>query len=519
MPPATSAPSTQEDWLTLLSEAWQQRETVRASCLEMVQAAEQWRLTQSESSVPTELHHACQVLRAFIDWREGRAIEALTGLEVVLAQAPEGSLWFVRALNVRCGVGFEMGDVSHGLTMLQEQLHYARELGDWSLEACALHDLGVEHNTRGMPHGEVFLNEALEKFQAIEDRAGCAFTYLNLAYAYMLKGQPDLAREHLRLADRVAEDNGLNYILTMSLAFQGSLELEHDAAQAEALLRLALHRQQQFGDRPMWEAAEPLTRLLMTQGRFGEAERLASDFLAEAEACQMRTMTLPMLALRSEIHEQMGDHARALADLKAHLAEFKSLRQVEYEQRINALEVQHRTQLLRSHAEIERQRAEEMVRLSLTDELTQLPNRRHLLQYGQELFSARQGAVCLLDIDHFKRINDEQGHDVGDQVLHEFAARLCESVRPGDFVARFGGEEFVVLLADLDTTLAARVLRRFQEELHQHPLLLKSGTLLAVTFTAGLATCQSGDLMQAIRQADELLYEGKRAGRNRVMAQ
>lgn len=508
-------PRTPDDWLTLLSAVWDGREADRAHCLTMTAAAEAW---QSEQPQPSPaVQHACQVLRAFVDGREGRPIEALSLLEEVLAQAPAGSLWFVRALGVRIAVGFEMGDVSRSLTMLQEQLMYARALGDLSLEASALHDLGVEQNTRGAPNGEVFLNEALEKFQASQDQTGRALTHLNLAHAYILKEQPELAWAQLRQADELAEAEGLTYILTMSLAFQGSLVAESDPARAEALFRQALERQRQFGDRLMWEAAEPLTRLLMSQGRYQEAEVLASDFLAEAEECKLRSMAMPMLALRSEIYESMGDHARALNDLKAHLAEFKFLRQVEYEQRINALEVIHRTQLHRSHAEVQRQQAEELVRLSLTDELTQLPNRRHLMQYGQELFGQRTGAVAILDIDDFKRINDQRGHNTGDQVLHEFAARLRAGVRAEDFVARFGGEEFVVFFADLDASAAAKIVNEFRLDLHREPLHVDGGLPIPVTFTAGVTECRSGDLMQAFRQADSLLYQGKREGRNRVL--
>ncbi|MCZ8187691.1 MAG: PleD family two-component system response regulator [Beijerinckiaceae bacterium] len=162
--------------------------------------------------------------------------------------------------------------------------------------------------------------------------------------------------------------------------------------------------------------------------------------------------------------------------------------------------------------------------LAIVDPLTKLHNRRFLHTQLQSLLAddtARGAAVSLLvlDLDHFKSINDQHGHDVGDEVLRECAERLRQAVRGIDIVARFGGEEFVVAMPDTEPFAAQRVAERIRLAIDTRPFSVANGTkTIRVTASIGVATAaaslRSGDSL--FKNADKAMYEAKRAGRNCV---
>ena len=122
----------------------------------------------------------------------------------------------------------------------------------------------------------------------------------------------------------------------------------------------------------------------------------------------------------------------------------------------------------------------------------------------------------LIDIDNFKRLNDSLGHSVGDQALKALAAQVRAELRPADHVARFGGEEFVVLLPGVSSTEAQEVLTRLQRSLSMS-LFMHEGREVFVTFSAGVTRWRDGEALEAaVERADTALYEAKRTGKNRT---
>lgn len=161
--------------------------------------------------------------------------------------------------------------------------------------------------------------------------------------------------------------------------------------------------------------------------------------------------------------------------------------------------------------------------LANTDSLTGLVNRRRFFDLAQE-FARRQGArktpcaVILIDIDHFKLVNDRYGHLVGDQILPLVATRLMRQVRLGDIVARYGGEEFVIFLPNTCQAEAERVANRLCRAVAAEPFSLDTISV-GLSISIGLVTTGVDGSLQlddTIQQADEALYAAKRAGRNRV---
>ncbi len=130
-------------------------------------------------------------------------------------------------------------------------------------------------------------------------------------------------------------------------------------------------------------------------------------------------------------------------------------------------------------------------------------------------------AALLLDIDHFKKINDSFGHDVGDEVLREFAVRLASNVRAIDLPCRYGGEEFVAIMPDTALDDAERIAERIRRYISGSPFRLSRGAeLLTVTISVGVAVMNGPDDSPEalLKRADEALYEAKAAGRNRVIS-
>ena len=161
--------------------------------------------------------------------------------------------------------------------------------------------------------------------------------------------------------------------------------------------------------------------------------------------------------------------------------------------------------------------------IAFHDALTGLPNRVLLLQLLERELATRRRlgselAVCFLDLDGFKPINDLHGHNAGDEVLQTIGERLQESVRGHDIVARLGGDEFVVVLTHLSDAVVVRdTLQRLLERL-RGPIALKSGVLVSVSASLGVAICpDDGDSVQLLlRRADEAMYAAKAAGRNQL---
>lgn len=173
---------------------------------------------------------------------------------------------------------------------------------------------------------------------------------------------------------------------------------------------------------------------------------------------------------------------------------------------------------------LEQRQRQVLETMAMTDSLTGLPNRRAAEdRFTGELARAKRAnqpfAIAVCDLDRFKLINDHFGHDVGDEVLRHVAGIMCAALREGDWVARWGGEEFIIFLHQLDQPDAFAAMERLREEIKARPLSTPHG-MLELTASFGLSVYQGGDtdIMQLLAEADGCLYEAKRRGRDRVVA-
>ena len=191
------------------------------------------------------------------------------------------------------------------------------------------------------------------------------------------------------------------------------------------------------------------------------------------------------------------------------------------------LEARTRTQIKRKrYADFLKQKLDYSLEMAVTDALTGLHNRRYMAGQLQGLMSrAGQGgdpvAVLVMDIDHFKLVNDSFGHDAGDEVLREFGVRLATNVRAIDLPCRLGGEEFVVVMPGASLEDATRVADRIRRDVAAQPFPIMGGAEgLTITISVGVAASTGDDDTPEalLKRADEGVYEAKAHGRNQVIA-
>jgi diguanylate cyclase len=252
----------------------------------------------------------------------------------------------------------------------------------------------------------------------------------------------------------------------------------------------------------------------------------------------LKTLIHRMLSELDELGSQTGGFHESVgryADVIERADSLESLagvvrEMVEETRSVQSLVKQTQTRLHDEHqraAELNERVVElerEMRRLSdevSTDQLTQVANRRGLMQaFDAEKARLERGggtlAVGLLDIDNFKRLNDQMGHAVGDTALKSLATLVASTLRPTDHVARYGGEEFVVLLPETPVAEGQQILTRLQRSLSVG-LFMHEQQQVFVTFSAGITAYRADERIEdALERADQALYEAKRTGKNRT---
>jgi len=192
----------------------------------------------------------------------------------------------------------------------------------------------------------------------------------------------------------------------------------------------------------------------------------------------------------------------------------------------NELIARVRTQLRRKNYQDRlRHNVQLSLEMAITDQLTGLHNRRYMARHLDNLISSAQKsskplAFLIMDIDHFKAVNDSHGHDIGDEVLREFANRISANIRGIDLACRYGGEEFVVVMPDTDVEFAHTIAERLRKSVETTPIeISRAPDALNITISIGIAVSQGeGDNAEKLlHRADQALYRAKREGRNRVV--
>ena len=229
-----------------------------------------------------------------------------------------------------------------------------------------------------------------------------------------------------------------------------------------------------------------------------------------------RTRHLPILMIAD-----LEDRARVLRGLDLGVNDYL-VRPIERHEMLARI----RSQLRRKrYADALRDNVQASIELAVVDPLTSLNNRRYLESHLAALLDHSTGggrplSLMILDIDHFKSVNDSYGHDVGDEVLKAFAQRVKNVIRQADLMCRLGGEEFVVVMPDTSLAIAARIAERVRAQVGGRLFNIERGQrAIPVTVSIGIAESISDPSPDALfKRADRALYRSKQEGRNRVTA-
>lgn len=415
--------------------------------------------------------------------------------------------------------------LDRALDVYGRALEVSRAAGGGRGEAIVLMNIGKTHfDLNNYEESVSWYEQSIARFNDLLEEGvpvrpdAMLFARMGIADAFMRLGKIDDAIVRARAVLEASETNSLVY--QNALAILGEAHLERgDLDQAE----IHLEKARQEADRTQRpskraETFSLLARLAEARGRFQEAlglQRLANELnleifneqnsseLARLESqyeSSLREQQLQLQALELQRNRStlIAVSALAVAALLLALILFQLYR---VKQKSN--------QSLRVLAE--------------TDPLTGLINRRTMYDCISRLKSgasdSSNATICLLDLDNFKQVNDQHGHTVGDELLVNIAATLQNHVRSDDRVARWGGEEFLVLLVGRTRDKAEEIARRLCEKISAVSVSLDGDVSVSVTASVGVAQFDhgAGD-REVIRRADSAMYQAKLAGKNQVAA-
>lgn len=337
-------------------------------------------------------------------------------------------------------------------------------------------------------------------------------------------------REAGELALRLAEgQSNAVPLLCTQINLAEVLIAQGELARAAALLPPARDAAKRHGLRLHAYVGESnLAEVLLRQGQGLAALNAIDALLSEMGTEVPSAMASKANEIAYRACKALGDFERALQHFERHERLQRAALTQQLRSQSNLLvtrseERSARVQAAEAQQEAQRQRkeAERFAADAERDPLTQLGNRRHLEHRMAELLprlerEGRHVALAQIDVDHFKKVNDDHGHAAGDAVLVALAQRLTRNSRAADVLIRHGGEEFVVVLPDTPTEIAIEVCERLRAQAESMLVALPDGRSLKITVSIGLSVSPPHELATLLRQADEALYAAKRAGRNRL---
>ncbi|KQT44970.1 response regulator PleD [Devosia sp. Leaf420] len=331
-----------------------------------------------------------------------------------------------------------------------------------------------------------------------------------------LKSLTDELRARAMTGQQIAIEDALRAMDTISASGGSVLIIDSDRRHAE---RVQSYLSEEHKVDILHEPADAVFQVTGITYELVLVSMALGDFDPLRVASQVRTIdhsrNIPIILMADD-----GDKARVVRALDLGINDFIS-RPIER----NELKARVRTQIRRHRYAMElRESVNHSIAMAVTDDLTGLYNRRYFDRHLNVLLGKAQSqdknlAVMILDIDHFKSVNDTYGHDAGDVVLKEFSARMKRNIRGVDLACRFGGEEFVVLMPDTDVLNAELVAERVRQAIAEKSFDIKGQRPLTVTVSVGVSFNEThADTPESlIKRADLALYRAKREGRNRVI--
>lgn len=521
---------------TRLAEAWiESCEGRSEAALAMAKAL---RVDAEQACAPRAVARA----NHHISWFCAQLGRAAEGLDAILAARTAwaqigDTIEIARTAATYAWVLMELGDSENAISEASDALIVAERIGDPAILAlaCNTHSLALTYAGQ-LDSGIPLMERAVELGKQVGDPHALARWYINLAYLqacvgdrYKDNGDMDGHRQAYERA-RATNDTAIGIAERARSAWCLRVGLANGAEYHGVLgaLEVAdtyLKRWEQVdgasGDRVYIQYYYTQSELLNRAGRVEEARALCERAVERAAASGITLHELNAVRRLSEVYETGKDYEQALALYKRYHLLYKKFSGETTQRRARITQAMMETEKFKSMIDQANRRADQMAADALLDPLTGIANRRAL---DREL-SVREAeshvpyALAIVDLDHFKAINDVHSHMTGDDVLRVVADTLAGIVRPGDLVSRMGGEEFAVVLPGATADAAESVCERFRLRLAKVDWqTLAPG--LVVTASIGLAaSTEAASAREVLALADTRLYAAKSAGRNRVIGQ
>lgn len=481
--------------------------------------------------------------------REGRLAEAEALLQTLHERAESRPVVDAYYTASALGTVLSMrGDDDGSLDLFYQALAMARRSGELSLLVNALNNLGsYQTDLYNLEDAAPLLEECLAGALQLRSRRQTIYAAGNLMQYLCLMGQAEralvLARAHLIGHIRPDDPPALHRDEEIAQALLDNGLVDEAEATLGGTARVDPLSNEMATAR-VWMGA----RILLARGRAGEALALCQARRAmleqQGEEGTAAIDRVNLLRLAAQAAHQVGDAALAYELLEQAFAKHEHLlgrsarsrqlslqiahrlRQTEWD-RDAARQVASRLEALNTTLQsqvVENERLQQKLRAqALEDPLTGLHNRRHLLESGAALLAlmkrrAEPLAVVLVDLDHFKQVNDRHGHDAGDRVLQGFAELARAQTRAEDMACRYGGEEFVLLLPGASAAQAAARTTQLLQQFRQLSFVSPETGSFRCSFSAGVAVLSEAEetLPALLARADTALYTAKAAGRSRV---
>lgn len=437
-----------------------------------------------------------------------------------------------RAVTTLIGIAIlyhRLGDHEQARHYYEQSLALQRVDGSKRELAVTQHNLGrVYESLQQWDNAQQAFEATLQLSREIDYPRGEAYALRGLASVHNAKGDAPGALNLLQLAEllqrRVPDERLRAQILLQRGAALRALKRLDEAS---AALQEALTVFQRVDS--LQETVDTERTLALTHADAGEwqaAYREQRAYGDNLERGLRKQLDQRFAALKVEFDTNAKERENAYL-LREQAATASTLAQTRRANRLQAAAIVLGSALLMLLAVLlvhHRRTARQMRALALTDELTGLPNRRDVMSRLQGLLTERGARPCaavVIDLDHFKSVNDDFGHPAGDEVLKAVAQVLRDAVGSAGFVGRLGGEEFVALLPHSDEAQAMEVGERIREQVQSMDTSRWLHSGWRMTASLGLAVSRPGqdDLRSLLHRADQALYRAKASGRNRVLAE
>jgi diguanylate cyclase (GGDEF)-like protein len=468
--------------------------------------------------------------------------QSLRGLEIlegISGGTPETSILKLDLLGTISWTYRSFGDYGVAAEYGMEALRLAQTLGDRRREAAMLNVLSVIYaETNNVNAALEMGKKVMQIHHELGYPRGESIALNNLAMTYLDLGDNPQALEASQESLNLARENGLDTMTITALSTMGEIYLgmKNFTKAEESLLQvLAMARERKIGSEE-FQCLVNLGKVYQQLQNDQAALSTLQSALMISHESNDRPGEFECHQLLSEVYERRGEFEAALQ----HFKQFHILKETVFNEnmvkRLSSLQVIHQLETAKREAEIhylktielrreieERKNAQETLeKLATIDPLTGLLNRREFFLLGEREFQITQQSgqhltAILLDFDHFKQINDVYGHVIGDQALIQAMKMVRESLRQGEIIGRYGGDEFVILLPGSTCAQGKQIAERLREKVAALTITTPKGDL-SLTLSLGIAEyieTHSVTLEVLLDHADQAMYAAKQAGRNR----